>query len=91
MRRRANREEMERIFEIALQTHHDDLMLNHDYAMMLERIGRWNEATRYYHRCLTIRPDVAAIWKSLSVALEKNGEEAAAESAMRRYRELTSD
>ena len=81
-------DEMERIFEVALQVHHDDLMLNHDYATMLTRAGRWNEATRIYHRCLTIRPDVAAIWKSLSVALEKNGESENAKVAMLRSQEL---
>ncbi len=62
-------EAMDDVFRRALLLHPTDFMLNFDYAYMLQAVERWEEAVRYYHRALTIRPKNAGIWRRLGVAL----------------------
>ncbi|MHC5114348.1 MAG: serine/threonine-protein kinase [Planctomycetota bacterium] len=58
-----------RVFDEALEDHPGDVMLNFDAAYFLVAQGKWNEATRYYHRALAVRPDSGGIWRSLGTAL----------------------
>jgi len=62
-------EAMDDLFRRALLLHPTDFMLNFDYAYALEAVERWDEAVRYYHRALTIRPKNGGIWRRLGVAL----------------------
>jgi tetratricopeptide (TPR) repeat protein len=64
-------EAMDDVFRRALLLHPTDFMLNFDYAYMLEAAERWDEAVRYYHRALTIRPKNGGIWRCLGVALRE--------------------
>jgi len=65
--------EMDDVYRRALLLHPTDFMLNFDYAYTLENVGRWEEAMRYYHRALTLRPKNAGIWRRLGVALRTTG------------------
>ncbi len=78
----------DQVFETALQTYPRDLMLAFDYGYVLFHQKRYQESTRMFHRCIAIRSDVSGIWKSLSMALEKLGEDKAAQKALQRSNEL---
>jgi tetratricopeptide (TPR) repeat protein len=65
---------MDDVYRRALLLHPTDFMLNFDYAYTLEAVDRWEEAMRYYHRALTIRPKNAGIWRRLGVALRVTGD-----------------
>ncbi|RJP42519.1 MAG: tetratricopeptide repeat protein [Phycisphaerales bacterium] len=62
------------VFRRAVIVHPDDFMLNFDYAYHLVPTGNWQEAIRYYLRCLAIRPDIGGIWRSLGLAYRQTGE-----------------
>ncbi|MEE8459307.1 MAG: serine/threonine-protein kinase [Phycisphaerales bacterium] len=65
---------MDDVYRRALLLYPTDFMLNFDYAYMLEHVERWEEAMRYYHRALTLRPKNAGIWRRLGVALRITGD-----------------
>ncbi len=67
-------EDMDDVFRRALLLHPTDFMLNFDYALTLETARRWEEAVRYYHRALTIRPTNGGIWRRLGMALRAMGD-----------------
>ena len=59
---------------VALRKHPNDLMLNFDHAFGLASQSKWNEAIRYYMRCLALRPRNAGCWMGLGKAYRENGE-----------------
>jgi len=70
-------ESMDDVYRRALLLHPTDFMLNFDYAYTLEALDavkRREEAIRYYHRALTLRPKNAGIWRRLGVALRTTGD-----------------
>ncbi len=73
---------MDDVYRRALLLHPTDFMLNFDYAYMLEAVERWEEAMRYYHRALTLRPKNAGIWRRLGVALRTTGDLGGAVNAL---------
>lgn len=82
-------EQCDQVFQIALERYPRDFMLAFDYGYFLYNQGRNQEASRMFHRCIAIRSNVAGIWYSLSLALDKLGEQKAAQRAMKRSKELT--
>ena len=67
-------EAMDDVYRRALDIHPTDFMLNFDYAWSLAHLGRWEEAMRYYHRALALRPNNSGVWRSLGVALWETGD-----------------
>jgi tetratricopeptide (TPR) repeat protein len=80
---------MDDVYRRALDLHPTDFMLNFDYAWSLASRQRWEEATRYYHRALTIRPGNSGVWRSLGVALWETGDLQGAIDDLRRAVELS--
>jgi serine/threonine protein kinase/Flp pilus assembly protein TadD len=76
------------VFRTALRYHPDDFMLNFDYAYGLTYQQRWQEAIRYYMRCLALRPEESGIWREMGKALRKTEELEASREALARSIEL---
>ncbi|HEY6564792.1 MAG TPA: protein kinase, partial [Pirellulaceae bacterium] len=79
------------VFQMGRLQYPGDLMLNFDYAYMMAHQERWQEAIRYYSRCLAVRPDVPGIWRSLGVALRHTRELPASRQALERATLLEPD
>ncbi|MHC4128458.1 MAG: protein kinase domain-containing protein [Planctomycetota bacterium] len=84
-------EAVDDVYRRALGIHPTDFMLNFDYAWSLALLGRWEEATRYYHRALAIRPKNSGIWRRLGLALWETGDLAGAIDALDRSIEQRPD
>jgi serine/threonine-protein kinase len=74
---------MDDVYRRALDLHPTDFMLNFDYALSLAHLDRPQEAIRYYHRSLALRPGNGGVWHRLGVALESTGDLAGATDAYR--------
>ncbi|MEM6472213.1 MAG: hypothetical protein AAF802_21805 [Planctomycetota bacterium] len=81
-------DEANRIYEVGLALHPQDVMMTHDYALALSFQKNYQRSIRMYHRCLALRPDVAGLWLSLAGVLERNGETDRAASAREKGRDL---
>ena len=64
------------LYSQASMAHPQDFMLCYDAAYSLVGLDppRWEEAIRYYHRALGIRPGTAGIWRCLATALRETGD-----------------
>ncbi len=78
----------EELFRTALRFHPDDFMLNFDYAYGLAWRQRWQEAIRYYMRCLALRPEESGIWRAMGNAMRETGELENSREALERSIEL---
>lgn len=84
-------DELDRIFALTLRLHPGDVMVNFDYAYLLDGQGRWQEAVRMYMRALALRPETAGIWQTMGLALVKLEEFENARQALERACELEPD
>jgi serine/threonine-protein kinase len=76
------------VYERGVVLHPDDFMMNWDFAFTLRYLGRHQEAIRYHHRCVSLRPDVAGAWRGLGGSHRQLKEHAAARTAFERAIEL---
>ncbi|MHC4415467.1 MAG: protein kinase domain-containing protein [Planctomycetota bacterium] len=67
-------EAVDDVFRRALHLHPADFMLNFDRAYQLATLERWEEAIRYYHRAVALRPRNGGIWRQLGVAFRETGD-----------------
>ncbi|MEM0925138.1 MAG: protein kinase, partial [Planctomycetota bacterium] len=78
------------IYQRGLDLHPQDVMMTHDFALVLSFQKDYERSARMYHRCLALRPDVAGLWFSLAETLEKLGETEAAVRARNKGNRLPS-
>jgi serine/threonine-protein kinase len=71
------------IYRRAVLVHPTDFMLNFDYAYHLVYMQQWEQAIRYYVRCLGIRPGSGGVWRCLGVAFREIDDLDEAERALR--------
>jgi serine/threonine-protein kinase len=79
----------EEIRDYALSKHSGDLLLNFENAMRLMELEQYDQASRYFMRCTSIRPKISGVWRGLSKALGRNGELSQAQTAINRAIQLS--
>ena len=84
-------DEATRLLRDTLRRHPTDVLLNFEIGYTLAKQKRFQEATRFYSRCIALRGDAAGIWQMMGIALEQVDELQNAREAFQRACELEDD